>query len=298
MKYNLDILTKIINEAITFSKKTKQKSLIRYHLKINQHQKYQSYILGKNNIFYFKYPDKNKIFIGAGKSIKTNISSNNDYLKTDKILNNYKLFSNIKNDDYKCFGVSAFNLSKKNSYPWDKLPNGEFFIPSIMLYINKGQYTLVFTKLIHKSSSSKKIIKSIEEELSLALKTKNENKKSLSSSYKDISKTDKNTYIKTIEKVIEKIKTTELEKVIVSKMAQYKASRPFDFSAMINQMNKKYSNCFNFIFQISKNNFFIGSSPENLLKLKNNTLYSDALAGTSKLKKTLIKKKKFMNILL
>ena len=273
MNYNLNILSKNIDDAIFHIKKTGKKALIRHHFKINKHyEKYQSYILGKKDIIYLKFPKNNESFIGTGKSIKINITSKEDYQKTVKTLNNYKLFSNIRDDDCMCLGVLGFNIFQKNSYPWDKLPNGEFTIPHIMLYKKNNEHFLVLTEIINKSSKREKIIENIKKEISKVSNKETTKIKTEKRTYKDISITNKAQYIKIIDKVIKKIKTTSLEKVIISKMNKYKTSTPLDISDVIKHMNEKYNNCFNFIYQLNKNNFLIGSSPENLLQLKDNTI--------------------------
>ena len=56
-------------------------------------------------------------------------------------------------------------------------------------------------------------------------------------------------------------------------------------------MNRLYPNCFNFIFHIQNQDYFIGSTPERLLKIKQNNLKVDALAGTATSKENLKKHK-------
>lgn len=294
MDYNLNILSKNINDAVLHNNKTGGKTIIRHHIKIrSNHKKYQTYILNMGDITYLKFPGKDIYFMGSGKSIKINIEDENDYNKIIKSLNEYKLFSNIKNDDCICFSVLGFNISKKSDYPWNSISNGEFSIPNIMLYKKNNEHFLVFSEEISKSSKNEKIIENIKKNISKALKQNTVEMKT-NISYNNISITQKSKYIKIIDKVIKKIKKTNLEKVIISKMDQYEASNSIKISYIINQMNIKYNDCFNFVYQLNKNNFLIGSSPEKLLKLKNNTIYTEALAGTAESKDN-IKNEKEIN---
>ena len=52
-------------------------------------------------------------------------------------------------------------------------------------------------------------------------------------------------------------------------------------------MENNYKDCFNFIIQLNKNDYFIGSSPELILKLKQNKISTISLAGTSTIKNKL-----------
>ena len=287
MKHNQKELKKIIDKAFNTLDDSSKDALLQYSFNIeNNFNYYLSYIINHRHMFYFDFPDSHT-FLGSGKTISHRVKTKNDYLAVKSYLNkNYFICSNIKNNNPYYFGSLPFKIKNKTSYPWDGLSCGEFIIPSILFDINKNNCLITFSQIITSNSKKNIILNKIENEIKVISNTKAiQNKNYQLLNKKTIP--DKKEYIESIDKIIDEINSTKLEKIVLSRLEKYSINKGINLLEIIVNMQRLYSNCFNFILQVGENEYFIGSSPEKLLKLNNNKIKADALAGTAKNKANL-----------
>jgi len=268
-------LDKIYTEK-QISKKT---SIIKYEeiidTKISTISQYKA---NKKNTFYMKYPS-GEIYFGYGNTISIKINKKNDL----KILKNND-YSILTNNDkvLNFFGGLSFDLDNKNYYPWNKIPKGKFIIPKVLIKQISGKTILTYFKKVNQKTRKSYIIHDFNKEF-CSIKNIKSFKKNKTQINLDYQKPNKNDYLSNIQNIIKKINNKDLSKVVISRLSKYSLKENLNKGHLIEYLNKNHLNCFNFFINFNKDKSFIGSSPEKLIKLSNNTTLSiDALAGSSK----------------
>ena len=258
---------------------SKKNSIIKYEeiidTKINTLSQYKA---NKKNTFYMKYPS-GEIYFGYGNTISIKINKKNDL----KILKNND-YSILTNNDkvLNFFGGLSFDLDNKNYYPWNKIPKGKFIIPKVLIKQISGKTILTYFKKVNQKTRKNYIIHDFNKEFCSIKNIKSFKKENTQINLK-YQRPNKSDYLLNIQDVIKKIDNKDLSKVVISRLSKYSLKKGLDKGHLVEYLNKKHSNCFNFFINFNKDKSFIGSSPEKLIKLSNNTTLSiDALAGSSK----------------
>lgn len=83
--------------------------------------------------------------------------------------------------------------------------------------------------------------------------------------------------------LIEKLKTTEFQKIVFSRIVEERLTETFSPAAFFRKLEKKYKAAFVCIFKLPDSNTWIGASPESLLSIDDKNCKTMALAGTRKL---------------
>ena len=90
----------------------------------------------------------------------------------------------------------------------------------------------------------------------------------------------KSKYHETLFSILEKIKPDHLEKVVLSRSHHVKVGKDFSVISAMQLLRNTYSKCTSFFLALPQKGIFFGSTPERLVKLKNQHLQTEALAGT------------------
>ena len=269
---------------------SKQISILKYEEIINKKIDIISeYKANQKNTFYMKYPS-GKIYFGYGITKSININKKNDI----KLLknNNYKILAN-KDKILNFFGGLSFDLSKKSYYPWNKVPKGKFIIPKILIKQTLDKTIFTYFKIITKKTPKSYILNDFYKEFDSIKNIKSiKNKDNNNQINLEYQNPNKNNYLLNIENIIKKINNNDLSKIVISRLIKYSLKKELNKAHLIKYLNKNHPHCFNFFINFNKNKSFIGSTPEKLIELNNNTILSiDALAGSSKNTKDLKKMK-------
>jgi len=89
----------------------------------------------------------------------------------------------------------------------------------------------------------------------------------------------KENHINIVEKAIEEIKTSELQKVVISRKEDVQLS-DFDLLKVYQKLLKKYKNAFVYVWFHPKVGLWLGATPETLLQVSNANFKTMSLAGT------------------
>ncbi|MCY7322898.1 MAG: isochorismate synthase [Phormidesmis sp. CAN_BIN36] len=103
---------------------------------------------------------------------------------------------------------------------------------------------------------------------------------------KDFSHT--NHFKKSVLSVLESIQKNQLHKIVLAHALDVTLPIPFDLVSSLNNLRRLYSNCYIFSINNGQGQTFVGASPERLVKIHNQHLETDALAGSSPRGKTAI----------
>jgi len=96
--------------------------------------------------------------------------------------------------------------------------------------------------------------------------------------------TKKACFLATVEKAIQAINSGELYKVVPAKVKRIEVPANFDLASIFLSLCNTYPNAFINCFYSEKTGFWIGASPETLIKTKGDEFFTMALAGTQKAK--------------
>lgn len=73
---------------------------------------------------------------------------------------------------------------------------------------------------------------------------------------------------------------TPMRKVVLSRIAQLRAQRPFDILQALTRLCALYPDCYTFLFEPQPGNGFLGSTPELLVRVRGKEIGTMALAGS------------------
>ena len=268
-------------ELKKISKITTNKTLLfRYTKKFNLNTDIKE-ILNTNyqyNKIYLSYDDNN-FYLGIGKLLSFEVQTKKELLtlKNKCSLKNYQIISSgiDQNAPIKFFGGVAFNIDKDIEAPWsDEIPKSIFSIPKILIFNTNKNINITFSFLIDNDDD----IKNSYNTYNNFEKSLNIQKNNISTSVIEttISPTKKE-YSNIFNNYMESINKKKIDKIVLSRM------KTFTFNDIIlknNLFNNTNKNCTDFLIDFNLNYTFFGSTPEKLIEVNNNKIYSEAIAGT------------------
>ena len=96
---------------------------------------------------------------------------------------------------------------------------------------------------------------------------------------KDFSHT--NHFRKSVLSALKSIQKNQLHKIVLAHALDVTSPIPFNLVNSLNNLRRLYSNCYIFSTSNGQGQTFIGASPERLVRIHNQRLETDALAGSS-----------------
>ena len=241
----------------------------------------------KNNIrIYWEQPSKGFAFAGLGSVLnfesQKKLNSQNIYKEINQIMEDSVSISNNILIGPKIIGGYAFNQYTGIDKTWQKFPRIKFMLPECLGTSTDDGTWLTISRIIKQHDN----IKTVENEF-INTKTYYENRLpvtlppiSYSAVDKYQDKPNQHTYAKTIYSVLSKIKPSQLEKVVISRSHHVKIGKSFSGVSAMQILRNMYPKCTCFFFSFPNQGTFFGSTPERLIKLKNGTIKTEALAGT------------------
>lgn len=101
-----------------------------------------------------------------------------------------------------------------------------------------------------------------------------------------------------VNSALQLIRKNHFSKIVLAHSLDVISPAPFQLTSSLENLRKKYPDCYIFSVSNGKGNIFLGASPERLIKIKNQQLITDALAGSSARGKTADEDNKLANKLL
>jgi len=97
---------------------------------------------------------------------------------------------------------------------------------------------------------------------------------------------------------LELIQANQLRKIVLANAIDVVSTLPFNLVSSLDNLRKRYPDCYVFSTSNGKGQNFIGASPERLISIRNHKLETDALAGSAPRAITALEDAKFANRLL
>ena len=278
-----------IIEAFSLSKKYKKNILFSYTYRIDTDDflPFVTHPSDRQNLrFYWQQPSKGISLAGLNSIWVRDYSKKDFYSEVKKetveLFKNSVSIADSKLVGPKIIGGHAFTVDAKSDNTWKNFPRSRFFLPECLATLNDDGAWLTISKFVNFKNSSSQFYNDL---MQLCIHYQNRMPVTLPSvtkvdvdNFTDIpSKKDWN---KTLCSVLEKIRPGEVEKVVISRSHQIKVSDDFSVSSALQILRNSYPKCTTFMFSFPSQGIFFGSSPERLIRMKNDFIETEALAGT------------------
>ena len=278
-----------IRESIDRANKLKKSILFSYtfRFEIRDLLPILTHPTDKNTIrIYWEQPSKGFAFAGLGSVIefydKENIQSNKVYKKIKQTMNEAVSISENSLIGPKVVGGHAFNEFIGCDDTWKNFPRAQFLLSECLGTLTDDGTWLTISRMVNPNESYDFVNKSFN-------KTKIFYENRLPVTLPPISRVEVDkfrdvpneaTFRNIIFSVLERIKPGQLEKVVISKSHHVKVGKDFSVVSAVQILRNAYPKCTTFFFSFPDRGTFFGSTPEKLIRLKNNFIQTEALAGT------------------
>ena len=241
-----------------------------------------------DDVFYYSEPENNISFLSFEILNKQSFSFDNYELLAEEIsVLKSKLVSN--HSDYEKFNLPIFITSvkfpiKKNSEEWNDFNDLDFIVPKIILFQHSGTCFIIANFFSESFSHQENFNEFLERETELIYNLENRLQEFNGNPAILKSKEDDNDFENwknIIESVVKEIQHEKIDKVVIARRVENEISTPINWQKTLDDLNKKYPSCTNFLFKSGKSIFF-GSTPEILIKYSGNDFFTEALAGSIK----------------
>lgn len=194
-----------------------------------------------------------------------------------------------------------FTFFEDDNHNDTHFPSAMVFLPKWQISCKKNRCIIVSNIVIDRSINIEKTSANIWEKCQQIKLTKNSKITSLPEykftlQTKDV--TDKSNFYLSVLSALELIQQEQISKIVLAHAIDVNAPKPFNLIRSLHNLRQKYPDCHVFSLSNGKGKSFIGASPERLLKIQNQELETDALAGSAPRGKTLVEDAYFAEKLL
>ncbi|WP_042222742.1 isochorismate synthase [Oceanobacillus manasiensis] len=180
-------------------------------------------------------------------------------------------------------GGAAFDPEKEKTELWENFEPIRFTVPEFLLTEYEDELYYTVNIMVREDDHPRQLaneLKEVEEQL-----------------FKEKVQTASDTHIvgryevspdlwkQTVKEATEEIKQNKVEKIVLARELRLKLDREADSGNIIRKLLDTQPNSFIFSFERGKD-CFIGATPERLVKIRQNNLFSTCLAGTAPRGKT------------
>ncbi|PLT29317.1 isochorismate synthase [Peribacillus deserti] len=237
--------------------------------------------------FFWQDPKKETVLVGIGKIDVFQSSHNQNRYNTieqrwEKLIDHACI---IKNQDVPgtgplLFGGFSFDSAKNSSLLWDQFGDHLFYIPKYLLSIIDGQAYLTINALIDHEDDLSLLTESDKEKDELLEKALNyvEQPAAQNELLEQIEVCPEE-WKDTVQSAINEIRTTDLDKIVLARETRLRFQSDISPAPVLNRLAREQPTSFIFCYE-SGSDYFIGASPEQLVKKNGTTLSSACLAGS------------------
>jgi menaquinone-specific isochorismate synthase len=176
------------------------------------------------------------------------------------------------------FGGFSFDPLKKRTKLWSKYANSLFHIPKFMLSIIEGEAYLT-TNIICTGEDELSVYDDLEQERQDLICSVRNNFVFTPVVLREQIEIKPKEWKHSVTQVVEDIKKGSQKKVVLARELRLVFDREIESEAILKNLLAEQSDSYIFAFE-SKGDCFIGASPERLVKMENNKVYSTCLAGS------------------
>lgn len=200
-----------------------------------------------------------------------------EYNKVKTIVENCKF-----NENCRYFGGRRFDLSSHPSAEWEEFNDCFYFLPLAQWSRKNKKYTLTInfpSEIIYDKLMQDTFLKRLENTFNIKNNIHVENE---SENFQNDLRNygDHNTWVDMIDKCVQDIKSTQLEKVVLARKVIFHTSQNLKGNHLLSQVLEDPQECYIFFLQKDEHHSFLSISPEKLFELNGQTIVVDSIAGT------------------
>ncbi|SIS44012.1 isochorismate synthase [Salimicrobium flavidum] len=233
---------------------------------------------------FWKSAEEDFTLVGIGSAISISKEGQGRFQETDKELSEWR--NNVRQwnpYDKKGTGTVAlggfgFRPDSTAEEPWEEFPNSNMTIPEFLLTSDEAGSFLTTNLLIHPDDDIEAVIQKSEED-----------KRKLCTSYSDehapvhlekIEEVRPEEWKRTIAEATEKLADGTLSKVVLAREVRLTFDSAASITKVLQDLSSMQNSSYVFAFE-HKGAYFVGATPERLVKVENDELFSACLAGTT-----------------
>jgi len=246
-----------------------------------------NWLLGQDEPIKTYWSNRSKNFCVAGIGCADKLSSNlkeysaNSYLIKD-IFEKIKLRISNSDKPVKYYGCLAFDENDRMDSLWESFGKAYFLVPMVEIYRQNNKTFIAINAFYNPSGNKSK--KDIFEEMQQFV----ENIQPFSDQVEDIKvkyeyrndNPQKEKWLRNIIKAISTFDFEQINKIVLSRKTIFKLKEKISPVFLLMLLKKINIETYDYCFQNKENNGFFGCTPELLYSRINNTIYSEALAGS------------------
>jgi menaquinone-specific isochorismate synthase len=224
---------------------------------------------------YWSSRDKPFRLIGFGQVHRLSTYRGEDY---PSILSEMETILSRSDPGIKYFGGMRFDPTGPVSQEWEHFDCAYFFIPQIEVIRENDSTKLALNYF--SGQQAKKVLENLDDLIS-RVTPRAESKKDLKP--KLINRLDVPDYEqwnKNILAALDSMNRDEFQKIVLARKTILKFSGKPNPVSLLNQLIKNSDNAFHFYFKFNNDSAFLGATPELLFRSQDQTINSEAVAGT------------------
>lgn len=264
-------------------KQLKNVELYSYETVLTQPFHFQQYFHIKESNFYWQNEEGTLEMLGFDAALIIDLESGLERFKElEESIERLKKFqSNAKVSPY-LFGGFAFDPLQTIQSEWDVFKNGYFVMPSILFIREKEQYR-VLTNYFGKPLTPKQREEVNRSYLTILNQPLNDQTKQ-ELQLQTIERNTEN-YRQAVEKSKSYIKNKEADKIVIARSLELVATEEIDVDQVLSRLIQQQPNSFRFAIA-NEGYVFVGATPERLVKVDQQEVFSASIAGSIRRGKT------------
>ncbi|ASK62890.1 isochorismate synthase [Virgibacillus phasianinus] len=223
------------------------------------------------------------LMVGVGNTYEIE-ATDNRFQETDEQWNRIKQEA-IIHDPFQqpgtglvVMGGMSFDPKKERTSLWENFSESAFIVPAYTLTKYKETYYFTINVQISSHDQVSMLAKEINESRHVLLKQSE--KMPIKTKIADKYEIAPEKWKETVVEATNQIKTSNLEKIVLSREVQIKLNKKAEITAVLDDLLATQTNSFVFAFEHGED-CFVGATPERLIKIQNEKLLSTCLAGTA-----------------
>jgi menaquinone-specific isochorismate synthase len=234
--------------------------------------------------FFWSTPKADFTMVGIGQEL---ILENNHHTseRFRQIENEWKRFNKKLISTFEqvgtgpiLFGGFSFDPMKENSELWAGFSEAKFVMPTIMLTVSNGKSYMTINKLITPFDQLDKCLQHFEQFVEMKPNYQLDCEKGNEFASIELKTSE---WIEAVEKATSDIRAKEMDKVVLAREVRLEFSNTINPYQVVGRLQREQPTSFIFGFENGQQ-YFIGATPERLVKKEENHVLSTCLAGSIK----------------
>ena len=239
--------------------------------------------------FYWENPRKQEAIAGYGTAQSLTLGTGTRFIKSQQFIQdcqkNIVKFGDLHLPFAGPHFFCSFTFVPKQSRLNCLFPSATIFLPKLQIAKKKGCCVLVanlaispHTDLVFTINQLKQQIKKINSSTLLKLQFKSRQHKKF---YKDPQANSAHQFTSAVASALKSIHAKKFSKIVLAHAFDVTSPEPFKLINSLYNLRKRHPDCYIFSLSNGQGDNFVGASPERLISIQNNKLFTDALAGSA-----------------